>query len=196
MADQRPPISNILEGRKEARRERDRARRNSLTDEQKEEINARRRAKARAKRNSLAAEKKEEINARTRAAEQITEEKRARHRENTMARRNTPCAESIATPCPNATTLPTSTPEYTIRTDGNTLIFTNFIYVMTHKASYLWGCTYEVENVVGKMEAFLSNIMDENTIPDDLMDEECYMSSREGTYAAYQSALFYDYESM
>ena len=33
------------------------------------------------------------------------------------------------------------------------------------------------------MEAFLSGIMDENTIPDDLIDEECYVSTREGTYA-------------
>ncbi|KAM0921909.1 hypothetical protein ACQ4PT_006546 [Festuca glaucescens] len=30
------------------------------------------------------------------------------------------------------------------------------------------------------MEAFLSGIMDENIIPDDLMDKECYMYGREG----------------
>ena len=35
------------------------------------------------------------------------------------------------------------------------------------------------------MEAFLSDIMDENTIPDDLMDEECYMYAREGTYTSF-----------
>ena len=87
----------------------------------------------------------------------ITEEKRtalqARRRANAEARRNKPCAESIAMPCPNAPTLPTrnvessthrsparertvsppaspstSMPEYTIRTDGKTPIFTPFIF--------------------------------------------------------------------
>jgi hypothetical protein len=33
------------------------------------------------------------------------------------------------------------------------------------------------------MEAFLSGIMDENAIPDDLMDKECCMYDPEGTYA-------------
>jgi hypothetical protein len=32
------------------------------------------------------------------------------------------------------------------------------------------------------MEAFLSGMMDENTIPDDLMNKGCYMYAREGTY--------------
>jgi hypothetical protein len=146
-----------LEDRNQARRERDRARRNSLTTEQKEEINACRRAK----RNSLTVEQKNEINARRRMASQrtstqrIPEEKRAQRRANAAARRNTPCPESIAMPCPNAANLPTinlgsstqkshpkertaspsvspstSTPEYIIRTDGNMPIFTPFIYVM------------------------------------------------------------------
>ena len=35
------------------------------------------------------------------------------------------------------------------------------------------------------MEAFLSGIMDENAIPDDLMDEEYYMFDREGTYVRF-----------
>lgn len=34
------------------------------------------------------------------------------------------------------------------------------------------------------MEAFLSSIMDENAIPNDLTDKECYMYDREGTYAS------------
>jgi hypothetical protein len=34
------------------------------------------------------------------------------------------------------------------------------------------------------MEAFLSGIMDEKAIPDDLMDEECCMYASEGTYAS------------
>ena len=33
------------------------------------------------------------------------------------------------------------------------------------------------------MEAFLSRLMDENTVPDDLMDEEYYLFAGEGTYA-------------
>jgi hypothetical protein len=176
-------IANILEDRKQARREHDRARRNNLTAEQKEEINARRRAQInsltveqkeelnarkraqkRAKLNSLTAEEKEEINERRRATRRPTstqtlnEEKKAtlqaQRRANAAARRNTPCAESIAMLCPNAIPLPTvnlgstthesptregtasplvsssmSTPAYTIRTDGNTRIFYTFIYV-------------------------------------------------------------------
>jgi hypothetical protein len=31
------------------------------------------------------------------------------------------------------------------------------------------------------MEAFLNDMMDENTILDDLMDKECYIYAREGT---------------
>jgi hypothetical protein len=34
------------------------------------------------------------------------------------------------------------------------------------------------------MEAFLSGIMDENAIPDDLTDKECCMYAPEGTYAS------------
>ena len=34
------------------------------------------------------------------------------------------------------------------------------------------------------MEAFINGIMDENTIPDDLMDKDCYTYAREGTYAS------------
>lgn len=41
--------------------------------------------------------------------------------------------------------------------------------------------TYQIENVVGDAEAILAGIMDENTMPDDLMDKECYMYDREGT---------------
>jgi hypothetical protein len=43
--------------------------------------------------------------------------------------------------------------------------------------------TYLTENVVGDMDAFLSGIMDENAIPDDLMDEEYCMYAHEGTCA-------------
>lgn len=179
MADQKQPGYKISEDRNEARRERDKARRNSLTAQQKEEINARRRARSRgenegrrerdrARRNSLTVEQKEQINARRRtSAQSITQEKRAamlaQRRLNAAARRNIPCAESIAMQCPDATSLPTknlastthgsptreettscsaspsrSTPAYTIGSDGNTPIFTPFIYVYSCiKASYL-----------------------------------------------------------
>ena len=59
MAEQGQPISNIPDDRNQERRDRDKTRRNSLTTEQKEKINARRRAKQ----NSLAPEQKKEINA-------------------------------------------------------------------------------------------------------------------------------------
>jgi hypothetical protein len=32
------------------------------------------------------------------------------------------------------------------------------------------------------MEAFLNDIMDENAIPDDLLDMDCYMYASEGNY--------------
>ena len=132
-----------MEDRNQARRERDRARRNSLTAEQKEEINARRRearqnkgldernARQRDRRNNISLEEKQNNNAERRTSRQsITEEERttllAKRKANAAAKRNTPCAEFIAMPCPNATNLQnipsTSTPEYTIRTEGNTLI--------------------------------------------------------------------------
>ena len=174
MADQKQLIANIPEDRNQARRERDRARRNSLTAEQKEEINARQRAarqnkaldernaQQRASRQNISTKERRENNARRRTARQsITGGERAallaQRKANAATRRNTPCAESIAMPCPNATTLPTihqilrrhkstakegtasppgspstSMPEYTVRTDGTTPIFTPFIYVMPH----------------------------------------------------------------
>jgi hypothetical protein len=42
---------------------------------------------------------------------------------------------------------------------------------------------------IDDMEAFLSGIMDENVIHEDLTDKECYMYAREGTYASLPSAL-------
>ena len=147
-------IAHISEDRNQARRERDRARRNSLTAEQKEEINARRRAarqnktlnernaQQRVTRRNISMEARQENNARRRASRQsITGEERgtllALRRANNAARRNTPCAESIAMPCPNTTNLQTipstNTPEYTIRTNGNTPILTLFIYLMAHQ---------------------------------------------------------------
>ena len=176
MADQRQSIANTLEDKSQARRERDRARRNSLTAEQKEVINARRRTarqnkvvneeerreenerrrtSRQAKHNSLTDKQKEENNACRRATRQnktldernaqqrasrnnITGDERAtllaKRKANAATKRNTVCAESLAMPCPNATNLTkissTSTPEYTIRTEGNTSIFTHFIYLI------------------------------------------------------------------
>jgi hypothetical protein len=77
LADQRQPVANISEDRNRARRERDRAQRNSLTTEQKKEINARRRAARQSK--ALTDKQKEKINARRRAARQsnaLTAEKK------------------------------------------------------------------------------------------------------------------------
>lgn len=170
MDKQGQPIVNILEDKKQKRREYDRARRNSLSAEKKEEVNARRRAirqnkefnernaQQRAIRQLLSPDEKKRNNAQRRertGMQTITKEKRtglqARRRANAEARRNKPCAESIAMPCPNAPTLPTrnvessthtspardrtvsppaspstSMPEYTIRTDGKTPIFPPF----------------------------------------------------------------------
>jgi hypothetical protein len=133
-----------------------------MTAEKKEDINGRRRAEDRSQRNKLTAEQNEETNARRRATRQPTstqrktEEERvamlAHRKAKAAAKRNTPCKESIAIPCPCATTLPTinrastthkqptkegtasptpspssmSMPEYSINTEGNKIIFTSF----------------------------------------------------------------------
>jgi hypothetical protein len=142
-------------------------------DTRRKEINACRRAnrqnkhldernaQRRASRQNISTEERQQENARRRASMQsISEEKRARQlaqrRANAEARRNTPCAESIAMQCPHTATFPTinlasdthgtparegtasasppgspsmSMPEYTIRTDGSTRIFTPYIYL-------------------------------------------------------------------
>jgi hypothetical protein len=119
---------------------------------------------------------KEEINEHRRAhrrrasAQSITDEERAtllaKCRAKDVARRSTPCAESIAMPCPNAIAFPsvklaptthssiaregtasppaspsTSTPEYTIRTDYNKPILTPFIYLLYLCHGILKHCT-------------------------------------------------------
>jgi hypothetical protein len=100
----------------------------------------------------------------------ITDEARAtllaKRRAKDAARRSTPCAESIMMSCPNAIAFPsvklastthsstaregttsppaspsTSTPEYTIRTDGNTPILTPFIYLLYLCHGILKHCT-------------------------------------------------------
>jgi hypothetical protein len=146
-----------------------------LTADKKEEINQRRRAARqnksldernihmRASRKNKSTEEQQQENARRRTSRQSkTKEERValltQRRSTAQARRNTPCAESIAMPCPNAATLrtinmpssthklptieennaapdspSTSTPAYTLRTDGNVPIFTTFsTYVLEH----------------------------------------------------------------
>jgi hypothetical protein len=146
-----------------------------MTADKREEINARRRAveqnkslderniRRRARRQNKSREEQQEENARRRRSRQSkTSEERvallAQRRATAEARRNTPCAESIAMPCPNITifpkiSMPSSThrlpareentsapaspsasiPAYTIGTDGNIPIITTFIiYILVH----------------------------------------------------------------
>jgi hypothetical protein len=120
------------------RRNRDKARRDKITPEQREEINARRRAvrknktneernaSQRAARQNMTPSERQEINARRREAsknkpakerQEINARRRARRQSVPpeerqvmraqrnawlAAKRNTPCAESIAMPCPGA----------------------------------------------------------------------------------------------
>ena len=148
MAERRQSIVNTSQDKNQVRRERDRARRNSLTAEKKEEINARRRAawqkktqyeKNKRQRPNLTTEEKLKDNIRHRMSmqnksEEGREKLLARRKATKAATKNTPCPQSIAMSCPNATNLTkiasTSTPEYTIRTEGNTLIFKPFIYLI------------------------------------------------------------------
>jgi hypothetical protein len=146
-----------------------------LTDDKRKEINARRRAleqnksvderntQKRASRQNKSKEEQQELNARRRISSQNkTGEERvallAQRRATAEARRNTPCTESIAMPCPTAAILPTinmhvstyklpareennsapaspstNTPAYTIGTEGNIPIFNTFIsYILAH----------------------------------------------------------------
>lgn len=70
---------NHTEKQRQARRERDRAHRQSLTLEEREEVNARRRARSQARRDNLTPQEREEINARRRARRKnMTQEERER----------------------------------------------------------------------------------------------------------------------
>jgi hypothetical protein len=204
-----------------------------MTADKREEINARRRAveqnkslderniRRRARRQNKSREEQQEENARRRRSRQSkTSEERvallAQRRATAEARRNTPCAESIAMPCPNAASFPTikmsasthklpatkgntsapaspstSTPAYTIGTEGNIPIFTTFLYYIYHlHLGALKHHTYRIHNVVGDMETFLRGLMDEDASSVDLMDEECY--TREGRSAVVQPSLIYE----
>jgi hypothetical protein len=139
-------------------RERQRARRQRLTLQERQEINANRRAnrtvattaereqenaRRRDSRRNLTSEQRQTINTNQRKRRQgmsqdRREAARDRRKANTEARRNTPCAQSIAMPRPDAAVNPevtkrsspitadstpaspsTSTPAYTLGTDGN-----------------------------------------------------------------------------
>lgn len=123
---QHETVANMRKDRNQARRERDRARRNRLTDEQKEEMNARRRATRKKKtidernarqrqaRQNVPAKERQEMNARRRERRKnIPPEERhallAQRNARLAEKRNTPCAESIAMPCPYAATFHPST---------------------------------------------------------------------------------------
>ena len=113
----------MIKDRNKGRRERDKARRNNLTAEKKEEINTRRRAtrqnkiidernaRQRQTRKNVPDKERQEMNSRRRERWKNIppEEKRAllAQRNAKLAdRRNTPCAESIAMICPYTATFP------------------------------------------------------------------------------------------
>ena len=65
------------------------------------------------------------------------------------------------------------------------------VILIIHSASYAKlrrTFTYRL-NVAGDMDAFLSRLMDENTVPDDLTDEDDYLFTGEGTYPAFPTAF-------
>lgn len=162
------------EQKRQARRERDKKRRQSLTPEAREEINARRRAHTesltleerqaanacrRVARKNLPIEERQEANARRRVARKnISPEARQAlldHRKASYAaRRDTPCTESITMRCPEPCALQvdhpsSSTPTFRVRNDDD-------------------------------MESLLNGIRGMDTIHEDDMDEEYYIFSGEG----------------
>ena len=162
-------------GQKEEINARRRAARQTKDVEKKEEINASRRrtlqnkapdernARQRDNRKNISAEERHEINANIRGRMQSLprhkrEEFLAKRKANDVARRNTPCAESIVMPCPNATLLATvnlakkgaalpptspsrSTSDYTIGSNGNSPIFTLLLMLIYNQ----WTINYGVE---------------------------------------------------
>jgi hypothetical protein len=85
----------------------------------------------------------------------------AKRKANATARRNTPCADSIAMPCPNAASLATvnlskegaaappvspsgSMPDYTIGTEGDSSIFTPLRMVMLIKPLLMGSRTLQM----------------------------------------------------
>jgi hypothetical protein len=156
------------EQREEVNARRRAARRSkTLTAEQKKEINAsrsiarqnksleERNTQQRGNRQNIAPVKRQEMNAKRRARRHsIPEHERqallAKRKANAAARRNTPCADSIALPCPIVASLATlklakegatsppvspsrSTPNYIIGTEGDYSIFYSASYVKTHQ---------------------------------------------------------------
>ncbi|CAM0905808.1 unnamed protein product [Alopecurus aequalis] len=122
---QHETITNMRKDRNQIRRERDRAWRNSLTAEKRKEMNACRRAAMekktidernvcqRQRRRNLPANKRQEMNARRRERWQnippkVKQTLLAQRNARLADRRNTPCVESIAMPCPYAVTLPST----------------------------------------------------------------------------------------
>ena len=139
------PGSAILKiDKNQMRRQRDRERRNNLSTEQREEINARRRAQYRKHIGQLTADQREERSAERRTLHKnLSPEEEQKHlsmrRASYKTRRMTPCASSIAMSRPdvaastiNKPTMSTSSltstcmPNSRIETDGNYHIFTHF----------------------------------------------------------------------
>lgn len=107
----------------------------------------------------MTVEQREVMNACTRKQRQsITPEERqallSKRRMSYAARRDTPCAESIAVRCPEARASPAENP-----------------------SSYTSALTIGTE---GDLQSFLNNFMDEDAILGEIMDEEYYIFTGEG----------------
>jgi len=116
-----PSLNQTETDTNQARRERDRAHRNMLTPDDKEFINAKRRAS----RQALTIDERNASHRARRHSLTPGERKAMLTKRNidAKAKRNTPCAESIAMMCPGgvspAMETSASPPKYTNESDGN-----------------------------------------------------------------------------
>jgi hypothetical protein len=146
----------------EERNARQSANKKNISAEERQKNNARRMKS----RQNIAPQERQEMNANRRVRRQgIPEHEKkvllAKRKANATARRNTPCADSIAMPCPNAASLATvnlskegaaappvspsgSMPDYTIGTEGDSSIFTPLRMVMLIKPLLMGSRTLQM----------------------------------------------------
>ncbi|XP_044447335.1 uncharacterized protein [Triticum aestivum] len=160
-------------------------------DEQSHESRARRRTRERACKGSMAAMKRQEKIGKRKTCTQVPRGERNamldRRNKRFVGRVNTPTVRSISIPKMSSTGQPTiveahsastssSTPEYTIRSEGNTPILTLLASLETEPSFVLFGTW------VDDMDAYLNGLMNDNANPDNLFEYEYYLFAGEGMY--------------
>ncbi|KAE8777618.1 Calcium/calmodulin-dependent serine/threonine-protein kinase 1 [Hordeum vulgare] len=174
-----------------AKRTYDKERNSKLTIEQKEQDNARRRAGKQKKREegTINVQEQNQRQRETRMEHRkiMTSDEKvqssAKRKGNYHRMKNTPSIESIAMPRPDvlarADSAPSMTiPSYTVGTDGKNLLLLQSLeqnFALPSFAYYLY-------DVAEDMGAFISTIVDDDTISSAFMDDEYYLFGSQGIF--------------